>query len=118
MTDRQLRSVWTTTFATLRWTKSSPGKSPTISFAGTRLSAQPIQRYCGVCWCDRRLKKFGSRCVIAVAHFRLFSKRCPRMRMKKPLGVYAENATGLSCRRGEFKGGSYDRRSEEHTSEE
>ena len=44
MTDRQLRSVCTTTFATLRWTKTSPGSVPVISFAGTRLSEQPIQR--------------------------------------------------------------------------
>mgnify|MGYP003694316245 CR=1 FL=1 len=37
-TERQLRSVCTTTLATLRWTKSSPGARPTISLAGTRLS--------------------------------------------------------------------------------
>ena len=36
--------------ATLRWTNSSPGLSPTISLAGTRLSEQPIQRYSGACW--------------------------------------------------------------------
>ena len=43
-TDRQLRSVWTTTLATLRWTNSSPGSRSTISLAGTRLSEQPIHR--------------------------------------------------------------------------
>ena len=43
-TDRQLKSVCRTRFATLRWTNSSPGASPTISFAGTRLSEQPIHR--------------------------------------------------------------------------
>src|SRR5436189_106558 len=42
ITDRQLRSVCTTTLAMLRWTKSSPGSSPTMSLAGTRESAQPI----------------------------------------------------------------------------
>src|ERR1051326_3562862 len=82
MTERQFKSVCTTTFATLRWTKSSPGKRPTISFAGTRLSAQPIQRYCGDCWCDSRLKKFASRCVIDDAHLRLFSKRLFRIRIE------------------------------------
>ena len=56
-TDRQLMSVWMTRLATLRWTKISPGSSPTISFAGTRLSAQPIHRYLGVCWRARSLKK-------------------------------------------------------------
>src|SRR6476661_3534244 len=75
-TDRQFRSVWTTTFATLRWTKSSPGSSPTISLAGTRLSEHPIQRYCGACWEARLWKKSGRRAVISAAQRRLFSNRC------------------------------------------
>ena len=54
----------TTTLATLRWTKSSPGSRPTISLAGTRLSEQPIHRYSGVCWAARCWKKSGSRSVI------------------------------------------------------
>ena len=59
MTDRQLRSEWTTTLATLRWTNSSPGARSTSSLAGTRLSAQPIHRYCGACCWSRPLKKPG-----------------------------------------------------------
>src|SRR5687768_4066231 len=57
---RQLRSVWTTTLAMLRWTNTSPGCSPVIWFAGTRESEQPIHRYFGFWICDRRLKKPGS----------------------------------------------------------
>src|SRR5882672_1221000 len=59
-TDRQLRSVWTTTLAMLRWTKISPGSRPTIWFAGTRLSEQPIQRYRGACCDDSRAKNSRS----------------------------------------------------------
>src|SRR6185369_14596292 len=73
-TDRQFRSVWTTTLATLRWTKSSPGRRPTISLAGTRLSAQPIQRYFGDCCATSDEKKFGSRSLMRRAHARLLSK--------------------------------------------
>ncbi len=51
----------TTTFATLRWTNTSPGASPTIWFAGTRLSEQPIQRYSGDCRSASPVKKSGSR---------------------------------------------------------
>ena len=42
-----LRSVWTTWFATLRWTNSSPGWQPVTVSAGTRLSEQPIHTYSG-----------------------------------------------------------------------
>src|SRR5687768_10693734 len=48
-TERQLRSVCTTTLATFRCTNISPGSRFTISLAGTRLSEQPIQRYSGAC---------------------------------------------------------------------
>src|SRR5512143_2043679 len=37
--ERQLRSVCTTTLATLRCTNISPGSKPTIWYAGTRLAA-------------------------------------------------------------------------------
>src|SRR3982751_4727809 len=74
-TDRQLRSVWTTTLETFRWTKSSPGNRPTISLAGTRLSEQPIQRYLGDCWVESFSKKRESRVRISLAHCRLLSKR-------------------------------------------
>ena len=73
-TDSALRSVGTTTLATLRCTNSSPGSRPTSSLAGTRLSAQPIHRYCGVCCLSRREKKPGSRCSISPAHCRLLSQ--------------------------------------------
>ena len=58
-TERQLRSVWTTTFATLRWTNSSPGFRSTISLAGTRLSEQPIHRYLGACCSRQRPEEVG-----------------------------------------------------------
>src|SRR5689334_12102317 len=76
ITDRQLRSEWTTTLAMLRWTKTSPGIRPMISFAGTRLSAQPIHRYLGVCCAASFWKNCGSLAVICAAHERLLSKRC------------------------------------------
>src|SRR5688500_8832228 len=78
MTDRQLRSVCTTRFATLRWTNSSPGRSPTISFAGTRLSEQPIQRYSGVCCLESLAKNSGSCCTMRRAQERLFSNSSER----------------------------------------
>src|SRR3982751_100846 len=74
-TDRQLRSVCTTTLATLRWTNSSPGARPTISLAGTRLSEQPIHRYSGDCWAARSLKNDGFWAVMRDAQLRLRSKR-------------------------------------------
>src|SRR5688572_5030671 len=80
-TDRQLRSVWTTTLATLRCTNSSPGARPTISFAGTRLSEQPIQRYRGVCWRDSSRKKSGCLEVMSFAQARFCSKRSGSLRI-------------------------------------
>src|SRR5688572_28813880 len=74
-TERQFRSLCTTTLATLRCTKSSPGLRPTISFAGTRLSAQPTQRYFGVCCAARPAKNPGSRALTRLAQARLLSKR-------------------------------------------
>ena len=66
--------------ATLRWTNSSPGSNPTISFAGTRLSEQPIHRYFGDCCEERIWKNIGSRWVVRFAHWRLFSSRCGSVR--------------------------------------
>src|SRR5690606_38873977 len=60
ITDRQLRSVCTTTLAMLRWTKTSPGAMSTIWLAGTRESEHPIHRNLGVWIVDRRWKKVGS----------------------------------------------------------
>src|SRR3954451_9126158 len=74
-TERQLRSVCTTTLAMLRWTKSSPGASPTISFAGTRLSEQPIQRYSGFCCSCRRAKNRGSCSSMCAAQAALLANR-------------------------------------------
>src|SRR5256885_3557249 len=70
--ERQLRSEWTTTFATLRWTNSSPGSSPTISFAGTRLSEHPIHKYFGDCCANSESKNPGRVSVMRCAHWRLF----------------------------------------------
>src|SRR5690606_32239852 len=81
MTDRQLRSVCTTTLATLRWTNTSPGGSPMISLAGTRLSEQPIHRKRGDCCCDRRSKNCGSSRRTCSDQALLLSKRCWRTRM-------------------------------------
>src|SRR6185436_4559553 len=76
MTDRQLRSVCTTMLAMLRWTNTSPGSSPVIWLAGTRLSEQPIHRYSGACWFDSRWKNSASSATIRADHLRLFSSRC------------------------------------------
>src|SRR3954468_20892837 len=78
-TDRQFKSVWMTTLATLRCTNNSPGISPTISFAGTRLSAQPIHKCLGFCCSASDLKNVGSRSVIRRAHARLRSKSAARL---------------------------------------
>ncbi len=59
-TDRQLRSVWITRFATLRWTNSSPGSRPVRRSAGTRLSEQPIHKKRGFCAWAKRSKNSGS----------------------------------------------------------
>src|SRR5881628_1359576 len=68
-------------FATLRWTKSSPGAKPTISFAGTRLSEHPIHKYCGDCCSCNRAKKCGSRSTMREAHKALLSNRRARTDM-------------------------------------
>src|SRR5690242_450770 len=83
-TERQLRSVCTTTLATLRCTNTSPGMSPTISLAGTRLSAQPIQRYLGDCWAARRLKKSGCLRVTPSAQARLLANSCGSLSIIHP----------------------------------
>src|SRR5690606_16477564 len=75
ITDRQLRSVCTTTLAMLRWTKTSPGFMSMIWLAGTRESEQPIHRYLGCCSPDRRLKKPGSSARARSAQMRLRSRR-------------------------------------------
>src|SRR5947207_7475464 len=75
ITDKQFRSVWTTRLAMLRWTNNSPGASPTIWFAGTRLSEQPIQRYFGDCCRDSSRKNSGFTWRIPSDHARFLSKR-------------------------------------------
>src|SRR4051812_48791040 len=77
-TDKQLRSVCTTTFATFRCTKSSPGSRFTISFAGTRLSEQPIHRYSGACCAASSEKNRGRSATILAAQRWLLAKRCSR----------------------------------------
>ena len=54
------------------------GRSPTIWFAGTRLSEQPIQRYSGACASRARSKKPGSRATMSAAQARLFSNSSTR----------------------------------------
>jgi len=46
-----------------------------ISFAGTRLSEQPIQRYSGLCWRESFRKNSGSRRLIASAQAWFCAKR-------------------------------------------
>src|SRR5690242_3456699 len=75
ITDRQLRSVCTTTLPMLRWTKTSPGARPVIWLAGTRLSEQPIHRYSGACWRASLVKNDGSWRRISSAQARLFLNR-------------------------------------------
>src|SRR5512139_336849 len=75
--DSAFRSECTTTLASLRCTNTSPGSRPVISLAGTRLSAQPIHMYRGLCCCARRVKKPGSRAFVCSAQVRLLlSRRC------------------------------------------
>src|SRR5690606_24411593 len=78
ITDRQLRSVCSTTLATLRCTNRSPGSSPTISLAGTRASEQPIHRYSGTCCLASLAKKSGSSSLMASAQRALLSNKCCR----------------------------------------
>src|SRR3954470_5891406 len=92
ITERQLRSLWTTTLATLRCTKSSPGARSTISLAGTRLSEQPIHRYFGRCWRDSRAKNSGSFRRMRSDQARLLSRRCWRLGMA---GILPARAAGL-----------------------
>src|SRR5690606_13022831 len=73
ITDRQLRSVCTTTLAMLRWTNTSPGAMSTIWLAGTRESEQPIHRNLGVWIFDRRWKKLGSSASMREAQASFFS---------------------------------------------
>src|SRR5690606_9439132 len=73
ITDRQLRSVCTTTLAMLRWTKTSPGAMSMIWLAGTRESEQPIHRNLGVWILDRRSKKLGSSASMREAQASFFS---------------------------------------------
>src|SRR6478752_9743358 len=69
-------------FATLRCTKTSPGFSPVIWFAGTRESEQPIHRYSGFWTSARPGKKSGSSAVMRAAQFRFFSIKCCKSDIK------------------------------------
>src|SRR6516165_6351638 len=82
MTERQLRSVCTTRLAMFRCTNNSPGATPTIWFAGTRLSEQPIHKYFGDCCRERLRKKSGSCCRIFSDQSRLFSNKWVRDSMR------------------------------------
>src|SRR5579859_6888190 len=98
-TDRQLRSVCTTTLATLRCTNTSPGMRPMISLAGTRLSAQPIHRYLGDCCSARRLKKSGWARLMPSAQARLLAKSSGSFFMVFPVRRPRPSLVGRSpCR--------------------
>src|SRR6187200_2905373 len=99
-TERKLRSVWTTTLATFRCTKTSPGASPTIWFAGTRLSEQPTHRYSGVCRSARSVKNPGSPATIAAAHAR-FRSNSSWSPVTGGLPPFLPGGNGLLQRRGE-----------------
>jgi hypothetical protein len=76
ITDRQFRSLCTTTFAMFRCTNTSPGGRPMIWLAGTRESEQPIHRYSGACWSASRVKNSGSSASWRLTHASLLAKRC------------------------------------------
>src|SRR3982750_387202 len=102
MAESALRSECTTTLATLRCTKTSPGSSPVIWLAGTRLSEQPIHIYLGVCCFTRLVKKPGRSASICAAQARLWAKRSWRdavMVVFSPAGGDAA-AEGAEKRRG------------------
>src|SRR4051812_32521561 len=61
--------------ATLRWTNTSPGSSPVIWLAGTRLSEHPIHMYLGACCFVSDEKKPGRSRSICAAQARLWAKR-------------------------------------------
>src|SRR4051794_18407590 len=82
-TDRQFRSECTTRLAMFRCTNTSPGSRPRISLAGTRLSAQPIQRYFGDCWRASRVKNSGSASTRWFTQARLFANRLSRLHIKR-----------------------------------
>ena len=69
----------------------SPGGRPTIWFAGTRLSEQPIQRYSGAWRSARDAKNPGSAATIAAAHARLRSKSSPRSPMSSQASEGSES---------------------------
>ena len=71
--DRRQRSGPSARRGWRRWrcTNTSPGSSPVISLAGTRLSAQPIHMYLGLCCCARRVKKPPGAPAAAAAQARL-----------------------------------------------
>ena len=81
--------------------RARPGRSPTISLAGTRLSEQPIQRYSGACWDFNFEKKSGCRATHAAAQRRLFSNNSGRTRTSPPteLGVSPTASLGRGFRR-------------------
>src|SRR5690606_30186963 len=83
ITDRQFRSVCTTTLAMLRWTKTSPGATSMIWLAGTRESEQPIHRYSGDCSRESRSKKPGSSALTRSDHLRLLSSSSERVGIRR-----------------------------------
>src|SRR5262249_25545370 len=100
ITDRQLRSVCTTTLPMLRWTNISPGIRPTISLAGTRLSEQPIQRYSGACWRDSSSKNPGCELAMRAAQARFLRKSsCSVFTADDSTGTALASRTGLQVRR-------------------
>src|SRR3569832_1550740 len=79
--DSAFRSECTTTFAMFLWTNTSPGSSPVIWLAGTRLSEQPIHMYFGACCLVSDEKKPGRSRSICAAQARLWAKRSSRLDM-------------------------------------
>ena len=73
--ERAFRSECTTMLATLRCTNTSPGSSPVIWLAGTRLSEQPIHMNLGFCCLVRLVKNPGRSRSISAAQARLWVNR-------------------------------------------
>src|SRR5699024_5450619 len=107
MVLRALRSVCTTTLATLRWTKISPGGRSTIWVEGTRESAQPIQRYFGACCLDRLSKNAGALVVISSDQRRLLASRSFREFIRRPWVSVVGARAGRSSRRRSVWHGSH-----------
>jgi len=83
ITDRQFRSVCTTTLAMLRWTKQFARSRFHDFVRGHRLSEQPIHKYSATACRESLGKNSGSRARMASAQARFCAKSDPAFPMLK-----------------------------------